>query len=75
MMEHFVVPYQVVLTKADAAPASQRAATAAMIAAELGDSTVAFPTVHLVSALQGQGMQELQVSIVSAAGLLPAEPR
>ena len=67
LMDEAAVSYQGVLTKADKPKASELAAIAAKVAAELAKRPAAYPEVIATSARTGAGIPELRAAIAALA--------
>ena len=71
MLDEAGVPYRIILTKADKAPAPVRAVTARGIAASIAARAAAMPDLLETSAVKGTGVGDLR-SILAALAELPA---
>ncbi len=69
MLDEAAVGYRVVLTKADKIKASELAATAEKVAAEVRKHVAAFPVLHITSAEKGMGIEELRAAVLNDAGV------
>jgi GTP-binding protein len=73
LLDEAAVSFQVVLTKTDKLPPSQRAARLDAVRSELARHVAAHPAIHLTSAHEGGGIAALRASLAALAA--PAEPR
>jgi GTP-binding protein len=73
LLDEAAVSFQVVLTKTDKLPPSQRAARLEAVSRELARHVAAHPAIHLTSAHEGDGIAALRASLAALAA--PAEPR
>ena len=69
MLEERLVPWHAVLTKADAVPDGQLESAASSLSAALAQRHLVFPVLNAVSARTGEGLAELQRSIIQSARL------
>ena len=70
MLEEAFVPWQVVLTKADAVAGAELERAALGVATELARHQLPFPVLHAVSARSGEGVGDLQRTLIGSAKLL-----
>ena len=71
LLDQAAVPYQIVLTKADKVAGAELRSRVADIEAALKSHPAAFPQVHLTSARDGSGIDELRATLTELAAPAP----